>query len=320
MTASELWQAFIKKSGIEDCEYEAWAFGVDSDHLARLVLTSTKTATASAYPLYELENEPLPKENEYSVILDSNDNAICIIKTTRVDIVPFDLVSDQHAFKEGEGDRSLSYWREVHEKFFKECLAEAGLEFTHDTKVVCEEFVLVYSNLEVKVIENSQKHDIKLPNDPFSVFGKMIPKFDGKWSYDVEYFDKSATFDMCFPDEDYDFDTMCQEHTFIGAYSGDTCVGLAVLKRDYFKYMYLYDLKVSSAYRRLGVGKMLIDKAKEIAVSDGYNGIYLHVQDNNLAACLFYISCGFYIGGFDNTLYKGTSQEGKSDIILYIDA
>lgn len=144
MTAKELWQAFIEHSGINQCEYEAWAFGVDADHLAHLVLKSQKTATSSAYPLYEIENEPIPKENEYSVILDSNDNAVCIIKTIKVDIVPFDQVSDQHAYKEGEGDRSLSYWREVHEKFFTQCLAEVGLKFTPDMKVLCEEFVVVY--------------------------------------------------------------------------------------------------------------------------------------------------------------------------------
>ena len=27
-------------------------------------------------------------------------------------------VSEEHAYKEGEGDRSLAYWRAVHEEFF----------------------------------------------------------------------------------------------------------------------------------------------------------------------------------------------------------
>ena len=174
--------------------------------------------------------------------------------------------------------------------------------------------------ISIKIIENDQKDDIKITNEPFSIFGKMIPKFDGKWSFDIEFFEDNAVFDMCFPDEDYDFDSLCGDHTFSGAYDGDKCVGLAVLKRDFFKYMYLYDLKVSYAYRRRGIGKMLIEKAKEVAISAGYRGIYLHAQDNNLNACLFYISYGFYIGGFDTNLYKGTSQEDKSDITFYIDA
>ena len=48
-------------------------------------------------------------------------------------------------------------------------------------------------------------------------------------------------------------------------------------------------------------------------------GLYTIGQDNNLNACLFYLSCGFQIGGFDNKVYKGTSQEGKSDILFYLD-
>lgn len=48
-------------------------------------------------------NEPFPKENELSVILDSKENAICIIETTKVEVIPFKEVSKDHAYKEGEG-------------------------------------------------------------------------------------------------------------------------------------------------------------------------------------------------------------------------
>ncbi len=144
MTGKDLWEAFITKNNLEDCGYEAWAFGVKADLLAHLVAIGEKTATASAYPLYELENEPLPKTGAYSVVLDSNDNGVCIIQTQKVTVVPFSEVTAEHAYKEGEGDKSLDYWREVHEKFFAECLNEAGLEFTSDMKVVCEKFSFVF--------------------------------------------------------------------------------------------------------------------------------------------------------------------------------
>ena len=144
MTGKELWEEFIKKNDLPDCEYEQWAFGVAADLLAHLVVTGEKPATASAYPLYKLENEPLPTMGEYSVILDSKDNAVCVIQTKKVSVVPFNEVTAEHAYKEGEGDRSLTYWREVHEKFFTECLREAGLEFDSDMEVVCEEFAVVY--------------------------------------------------------------------------------------------------------------------------------------------------------------------------------
>ena len=144
MTAEELWGEYSKQRYADECSYEAWAFGVDADALAKLVVTGEKTATASAYPLYELENEPLPKTGEYSVILDSEENAVCVIQTTKVYVAAFSEVTAEQAFKEGEGDKSLAYWREVHERFFTECMCEAGLAFTPEMKVVCEEFEVVY--------------------------------------------------------------------------------------------------------------------------------------------------------------------------------
>ena len=145
MTEKELWNAFIAKNKLADCEYEAWAFAGDVDLLAHLVENGKKTATSSAYPLYELKNEPLPKVGEYSVILDSNKNAVCVIQTDKVAIVPFNQVSAEHAYKEGEGDKSLDFWREIHEKFFTRCMEKASLKFTSEMKVVCEEFKVVHT-------------------------------------------------------------------------------------------------------------------------------------------------------------------------------
>lgn len=144
MTGKELWEAFVKNNNMKDCGYEAWSFGAEVDLLAHLVAAGEKTATASAYPLYELENEPLPVVGAYSVILDSNDNAVCIIQTEKVTVVPFCEVTAEHACKEGEGDKSLAFWRKIHRKFFTECLNEAGRKFTPEMKVVCEEFAVVY--------------------------------------------------------------------------------------------------------------------------------------------------------------------------------
>ena len=139
MTAEEMW----KLSGLTG-EYEAWSYGVAANKLADLTNRGIKTATASAYVLYEIDEEELPKENSYSVILDEDDNAICIIKTTKVYVVPFNQVSEDHAYKEGEGDRSLNYWRKVHKEFFTPQMEEAGLSFTEDMLVVCEEFEKVF--------------------------------------------------------------------------------------------------------------------------------------------------------------------------------
>ena len=90
------------------------------------------------------EEDPLPQSGDYSIILNSKDEAVCVIQTTKTTVVPFDEVSKEHAYKEGEGDRSLAYWRDVHEDFFAEEFAETELEFNGQTRILCEEFQVVY--------------------------------------------------------------------------------------------------------------------------------------------------------------------------------
>ncbi len=172
--------------------------------------------------------------------------------------------------------------------------------------------------IEIKIIDSAHQADINIPNQPFPIFGRMVPSYvDKSWSYTVERFEQET--EMCFPDECYDYDEMSNNTVFIGAYDNDVCVGLAIIQDGFFKYMYLYDLKVDSNYRHMGIAKQLIDKAKETAISKGCKGIYTIGQDNNLAACRFYIKSGFRIGGLDTEVYKGTVQEGKADIIFYLD-
>lgn len=173
-------------------------------------------------------------------------------------------------------------------------------------------------SVTIRQIDYAHRQDLNLPNQPFPLFGRMIPRYtDGQWSYTVEQ--AAEVTEMCFPDENYDYAALSPDCTFLGAYDGERCVGLAILRRGFFRYLYLEDLKVDRAWRGKGVGAKLIARAKEAAREAGYRGLYAVAQDNNLGACLFYIGTGFRIGGLDTEVYKGTRQEGKSDILFYLD-
>ena len=40
--------------------------------------------------------------------------------------------------------------------------------------------------IEIKLIDETRKNDINIPNEPFSLSGKMIPIYDGQqWDYTV---------------------------------------------------------------------------------------------------------------------------------------
>lgn len=128
--------------------------------------------------------------------------------------------------------------------------------------------------IEIRLIDADCRGDINIPNEPFRLSGRMLPEYrNGKWSYGVERFPDGEAPEMCFPDENYDYDAMKERSVFVGAYDGEKCVGLAILQHEWFRYMYLYDLKVNGAYRRQGVGRALIDKAMEISAEHGYIGL-----------------------------------------------
>lgn len=151
MKSDQMWQAYkILNQSIGD-KIDAWAFGVEADYLAELVLMGQKTATSSAFDLYAVGNEPLPKENELSVILDSKENAICIIETTKVEVIPFKEVSEDHAYKEGEGDRRLTYWRELHET----SLANGCMRLDY---ILVRTVQLCWKNLELFILQIESSH------------------------------------------------------------------------------------------------------------------------------------------------------------------
>ncbi len=126
---------------------EAWHFcdnAADADELADLVLVGVKRATASLQWAYAGENDPLPQVGDLSIITNWDGDPLCIIVTTEVTITPFNAVSAEFAAAEGEGDRSLAYWRKVHWDFFSEECAEIGRGPAEDMPVICERFKVVY--------------------------------------------------------------------------------------------------------------------------------------------------------------------------------
>ncbi len=150
-SASRLWDAYVA-SGLPDAPtaettFSAWQFGygVDQgDYLAACVLEGPKRATAGALWAYEAEGEAVPVPGDYNVILDGHGVARCVIRTVSVDVLPFNQVGEAFAYDEGEGDRSLEYWRDVHWMYFSRELTELGREATQDMPVVCERFDVVY--------------------------------------------------------------------------------------------------------------------------------------------------------------------------------
>ena len=113
------------------------------DKLAARIMEGKKTATCSGYDFYQWENEPIPVVGQHTIILNSRDEPVAIIKTTDVRVIPMNEVTPEFAAAEGEGDLSHAFWWEAHEAAFTADLAEYGKEFSETMPLVCERFELV---------------------------------------------------------------------------------------------------------------------------------------------------------------------------------
>ncbi|MEA3337189.1 MAG: ASCH domain-containing protein [Chloroflexota bacterium] len=126
---------------------EAWHFGDNpalADELLDLVMDGVKTATCGSLWQYEAEGEKIPEPGELSIILDGAGTPACVVETTEVEIKPYEQVDAGFAFNEGEGDRSLAYWRAVHWRFFSRTLPKIGRQPVETMPLVCERFRVVF--------------------------------------------------------------------------------------------------------------------------------------------------------------------------------
>jgi uncharacterized protein YhfF len=124
---------------------EAWGDNPSlANELGTLIAAGIKTATCSAVWEYQADGDPIPKPGILTIVLDGDSNPLCIVETVEVTRRLYNEVDAQFAFDEGEGDRSLRYWREAHRDFFTRTLAAIGREFSEDMPLVCERFRLIY--------------------------------------------------------------------------------------------------------------------------------------------------------------------------------
>lgn len=138
------WDAYAKVAGVT-APFEPWWFGSEDDpeqltSLGRLVSDGPKRATTAILAHYEAEGEPLPVGGEFGVVVDGEGTPLCIVRMTRVDVVAFGDVTEEFAWVEGEGDRSLAYWRAAHIRFFQ----GLGTPLDDSTPMVLQRFDVVW--------------------------------------------------------------------------------------------------------------------------------------------------------------------------------
>jgi uncharacterized protein YhfF len=115
------------------------------DRLLPLILSGEKSITTTSPWLFEAGLAREPVVGTYSVLLDGTGRARAVLRTTRVETLPFDAVTAEHSRFEGEPVRPLEAWRAVHVRYFTQTLAPIGKAPTPDMPVTLEWFEVVCS-------------------------------------------------------------------------------------------------------------------------------------------------------------------------------
>jgi uncharacterized protein YhfF len=118
------------------CSLPRFSFGDSpalADDLLALVLSGRKTATCTTP-----DDPNLSRPGERWIVLDGRGEPSCVIETIQIEMRRYNEVEAAFAYDEGEGDRTLEYWRDAHRQYF----GRQG-KFREDMMLVCERFRLL---------------------------------------------------------------------------------------------------------------------------------------------------------------------------------
>ena len=170
-------------------------------------------------------------------------------------------------------------------------------------------------------MENNQYEIVALPKEQWK--GTPIPmatRSDSYYDFEISPLDhdgctisivrKPAEQDIVHTPEEYDFpDGLYQDHWekaeaygIVGS-GGEMLACIEVCPEEWSNRLMVTELWVSEGLRRKGIGKRLMDKAKEIAVNQKRRAVILETQSCNTKAIAFYLSQGFELIGFDTCCY-----------------
>ena len=116
----------------------------DANDCAKLVKKGIKKTTSHSLLGLQYRKEPIPKIGDFKVVTDWEGKAQCIIRTVSVKYRPFFSIDEQYAKMEGEGDKSLEYWKNTHWAYYVRELEPFNRVPRESMIVVCEEFEKVF--------------------------------------------------------------------------------------------------------------------------------------------------------------------------------
>ena len=110
----------------------------------KLILSGKKRAISHSLLGLQYRKEPLPKIGDFTVLTDWKGEAKCILRTVAVRLKPFFSIRESYSKIEGEGDLSLTYWKNKYWDSYTKELEAFGRVPRESMIVVCEYFEKVF--------------------------------------------------------------------------------------------------------------------------------------------------------------------------------
>lgn len=110
--------------------------GAEADEGAMAILNGTKTLTSS--PFWDFADGCIPFVGALSVLLNGSRQPVAIVRTTRIEIMPFNAISDELAFAYGEGERTAVWWRVAMGDEYRRSAIHHGVEFNEEAPIIWE--------------------------------------------------------------------------------------------------------------------------------------------------------------------------------------
>ncbi|MCB5163884.1 GNAT family N-acetyltransferase [Streptomyces bambusae] len=124
-----------------------------------------------------------------------------------------------------------------------------------------------------------------------------------------------------FPDDDDDDDGDDSggpyDRTLVAIAPGGELAGyVTVSHAPWNRRLTIEDIGIAPAHRRRGIGRLLVERAADLARSYGAAHLWLEVTNVNAPAIHAYLRLGFTFCGLDTTLYDGTASAGEQALFM----
>ncbi len=116
----------------------------EATRYVQMVAKGIKKAVSHSLLVLQYRKEPLPRIGDFIVLVDGEEKAQCIARTTSVNLRPFFSINEAYAKLDWVGENGLAHWKTEHWERYAQELEPYGRVPRESMIVVCQAFEKVF--------------------------------------------------------------------------------------------------------------------------------------------------------------------------------